>query len=172
MVSVYQQLQDKVKQLDNADEQILRLKSEKRDADSAIWQLKEVERCLNVILKQKPGEGRAETDAAANNRDAEAALEDFREALKFVEEKGYDKNVIKRLLYANTFIASKGVASFYVSKCQALLSQQEPLKLELYNRLFEGSIDNFLQHIDVGQSTVHVEGRYFYYCTIQVKFLF
>lgn len=155
--NVYKQLQDKVKQLNNADSKILRLRSQQRQADSTIWKLEEVEKSLNAIIKQRPRE-RQNVLRGEIEREKQNALEDFKECLKNVEENGYDKKVIKRLLEINSFIASEGTASLFEVKCQqlttelqALQSEQVPLLMELEKyRLFEGNVDmRFQRNINV-----------------------
>lgn len=137
--TVYQQLQEKTKQLEDAEAEIAELEKDLRRVEKRVHELETVEiSLLDVLRRQRSTSSENENNVPSRKEESstkdggtereEIMLQGFLKALKEVDDTGYDKAVIRRLLRTHSEIIADGVTSAFQDKYQQLQQQHDVMK--------------------------------------------
>lgn len=128
LVSVYKQLQDKTTQLENAENETVRLQSELKNAKESIWRLERIEKCLKEIKGACTGAGENEKKVDDVSSKIEIAVMEFKCLLENVDEKGCNKALVKQLLDMNSMIVASCTSNFFAQLQESMAQELKHLK--------------------------------------------
>jgi len=167
LVSVYQQLQDKTKELDSMEHEVIDLQEDHRTLEKKFDDLEMETVTLRNMFIRSENDNQVRPASLAS----QAALVKFKESLDEIKENNYDREVISHLLDAHSVVVVNRSRESYVIQLQQLnlqvqelQSQLMPLQLELVFRrtndagiletVLKDSLQKLLQAINVPTQNV------------------
>jgi len=129
LASVYKQLQDKIRQLENTENEVMQLSQKVKKGQDSIWRLERVEQCLKGIKS-----------VSTDNEDSgsiETFVDEFKFLLNDVDSSGCSKALAKRLLDLNTCVVASGIAKHNKDHYGSLLSDMKTMRTRILFQDFE-----------------------------------